>query len=89
MADRYYSKIKKSFDDVKYKLQFTAMELKLKNNENDISSNLKKIETNEKDIASNLTKIETNEKDIASNKLKIDNYTEHITKSNKNIFKKI
>ena len=65
MADRYYRKIKKSFDDVKYKLQFTAMELKLKNNENDISDNLKKIETNETDITSNLTKkkIDNIEKD--------------------------
>ena len=30
MADRYYRKIKKSFDEVKYKLQFTALELNLK-----------------------------------------------------------
>ena len=37
MADKYYRKIKKSFDDTKYKLQFAAMTLKLKSNENDIS----------------------------------------------------
>ena len=72
MADRYYRKIKKSFDDVKYKLQFTAMELKLKNNETGISDNLEKIENNETDIASNLKEIEKNEKDILSNLNKIE-----------------
>ena len=30
MTDKYYRKIKKSFDDTKYKLQFAAMTLKLK-----------------------------------------------------------
>ena len=44
MADKYYRDIKKSIDNVKYKLQLAAITLKLKSNETDISSNLTKIE---------------------------------------------
>ena len=80
MADKYYRKIKKTFDDSKYKLQLTAMTLKLKNNELNISSNLEKIKTNEKDISSNLTKIENNEKDISSISTKIYDISSDLTK---------
>ena len=67
MTDRYYRKVRKTFDDAKYKLEFAAMTLKLKSNETNISSNLTKIETNETDILTNKTKMETNEKDISTN----------------------
>ena len=64
MTDRYYMKIKKSIDDTKYKLQFAAMTLNLKNNENNISSNLNKIKNNENEIITikdiDLSKINTN-----------------------------
>ena len=84
MADKYYRKIKKNIDDAKYKLQFAAMTLNLKNNEKDISSNLKKKENNETDISSNKIKIGTNIKDISTNLTKIGNIQEFST-YNKNI----
>ena len=70
MADKYYRKIKKSFDDAKYKLQFAAMTLKLKDNETKIENYEKDISTNFKKIndltKNNLTKIKTNEENILS-----------------------
>ena len=84
----YYRKpINKVIDDVKLKMQLSALTLKIsenndkiddligvdKNIKKDVSSNLSKIDNNESDIASNSGKISTNEGNIASNLVKLNN----------------
>ena len=94
----YYRKpINKVIDDVKLKMQISALTLKISENNNkidsllavdkniikDVSTNTSKIDTNESDISSNLSKINDNENSISNNLEKIDNFTQHILKSAK------
>ena len=94
----YYRKpINKVIDDVKLKIQLSALTLKISENDNkiesllevdkniikDVSTNTSKIGTNESDISSNLSKINDNENSISNNLEEIDNFTQYILKSAK------
>ena len=78
----YYRKtINKVVDDVKLKMQISALTLKISENNNkihsllvvdkniikDVSTNTSKIDTNESDISSNLSKVNDNENSISNN----------------------
>ena len=102
MVDRYFRKINNVENDIENAMQISGILLKLKgndkkleglskikdnennissnlsnfgDNENNISSNLSKISDNENNISSNLSKIGNNENDISNNLDKIDNFT--------------
>ena len=82
MSDKYYRGLRSSIDDVKYKLQFSSMTLKINENKNDINgikSNISrinnfsdKINDNETNISNNLEKINDNDVDIDEIKSNLD-----------------
>ena len=99
----YYRKpIDKVANDVKLKIQLSALTLKLgennkkiddlivvdKNNKNDISTNSGQIDTNKNNISSNLLKINDNTSSISTNLKKIDNFTQYILQSGKDFEEK-
>ena len=78
MADYYRKSVNNTANDVKLKMQISALTLKLSENNGNISSNLSKINTNRSDISnsktdisSNLSKINTNTSDISNSKTDI------------------
>ena len=85
MVDRYWRKIEDVENNIENAMQISSILLKLKgyddklsdlskirNNENNISSNLGIINTNRSNISSNLSKIDTNKSNISSNLGKIN-----------------
>ena len=98
MVDRYWRKIESVENDIENFMQISSILLKLKgydenlgdlskirNNENNISSNLGIINTNKSDILSNLSKIDTNKNNISSNLGKIDNNKSNIDEIKSNL----
>ena len=78
--------INESFVNITY-LDKNDISLKIRDNENNISSNLGKINTNEKNISTNLIKINSNEDDILYNSTEIDYLKNNMSKSYlKNIY---
>ena len=99
----YYRKpINRVIDDVKLKMQFGALTLKLsennkkiddligvdKNIKKDVSYNTSKIDDNKSDISTNSSLISTNTESISTNSGKIDNFTQYILKSGKDFEEK-
>ena len=76
MVDRYYRKIESVENDIENAMQISAILLKLKRYDNDLS----KIDTNENNISSNLSKIEDNENNISSNLSKIEDNESNLSK---------
>ena len=83
MSDNYYRGLRSSIDDLKYKLQFASMNLRINENKNNITgiknditgiNNFSdKINNNETNISNNLTKINDNDDDIDEIKSNITN----------------
>ena len=98
MVDQYWRKIESVENDIENSIQISSILLKLKgydeklgdlskirNNENNISSNLGKIDANKNDISSNLGKIGNNENSISSNLTKVGNNENSISSNLKKI----
>ena len=89
MSDKYYRGLHNSLHDVKYKLQFASMTLKIIENKNDINgirndisgiNNFsEKINDNETNISNNLEKINDNDDDIDEIKSNLDNIKNDLT----------
>ena len=101
MADYYRKTVNKVVNDVKLKMQLSALTLKLNENNNkiddligvdknikkDISTNTEKIGNNKNDISNNLNLINSNTSSISTNLKKIDNFTQYILESGKDFEK--
>ena len=93
MADYYRKTVNKVVNDVKLKMQLSALTLKLNENNNkiddligvdknikkDISTNTEKIGNNKNDISTNLEQISTNTSSISSNSSQISTNTSSIS----------
>ena len=102
MADYYRKTVNKVVNDVKLKMQLSALTLKLNENNNkiadligvdknikkDISTNTRKIDTNTSSISSNSSEISTNTSSISTNLRKIDDFTQYILQSGKDFEEK-
>ena len=102
MADYYRKTVNKVVNDVKLKMQLSALTLKLNENNNkiddligvdknikkDISTNTGKIGNNKNDISTNLNLINSNTLSISTNLRKIDDFTQYILQSGKDFEEK-
>ena len=76
--------INKNFVNITY-LDKNDISLKIRDNENNISTNLSKINTNEGNISTNLSKINTNEGNISTNLIKINSNEDDILSNSSEI----
>ena len=102
MADYYRKTVNKVINDVKLKMQLSALTLKLNENNNkiddligvdknikkDISTNTGKIGNNKNDISTNSNLINSNTLSISTNLRKIDDFTQYILQSGKDFEEK-
>ena len=85
--DYYRKSINKVANDVKFKMQLSALNLKLNENNNTIDDLIGVDKNIKKDVSTNIEKINDNENSISNNLKNIDNVTKFISKSEK-YFKK-
>ena len=88
MADYYRKTVNKVVNDVKLKMQLSALTLKFSENDKKIDDLIVVDKNIKKDISTNTGKINNNSSSISTNLKKIDDFTQYILQSGKDFEKK-